>query len=59
LSSLRQRTYENIDQDDVVGIVDAADTPKVALDRKETNAILRACIDKPSPAHREIIDLVY
>jgi RNA polymerase sigma-70 factor (ECF subfamily) len=59
LSSLRQRTYENIDQDDVVKIVDAADTPEVALDRKETNAILRACIDKLSPAHREIIDLVY
>jgi RNA polymerase sigma-70 factor (ECF subfamily) len=58
LSSLRERTYENIDQDDVV-IVDAADTPEVALDRKKTNAILRACIDKLSPAHREIIDLVY
>jgi RNA polymerase sigma-70 factor (ECF subfamily) len=59
LSSLRKLTYENIDQDDVVKIVDAADTPEVALDRKETNAILRACIDKLSPAHREIIDLVY
>src|ERR1700730_13291513 len=59
LSSLRERSYENIDQDDVVGIVDAADTPEVALDRKETNAILRACIDQLSPAHREIIDLIY
>jgi len=59
LSSLRERKYENTDQDDVVGIVDAADTPEVALDRKETNAILRACIDKLSTAHREIIDLVY
>jgi RNA polymerase sigma-70 factor (ECF subfamily) len=59
LSSLRQRTYENIDQDDVVGIVDAGDTPEVALDRKTTNAILRSCIDKLSPAQREIIDLVY
>jgi len=59
LSSLRKRTYENIDQDDVVAIVDAADTPEAALDRKETNAILRACIDKLSPAHRELIDLVY
>jgi RNA polymerase sigma-70 factor (ECF subfamily) len=59
LSSLRERRYENIEQDDVVGIVDSADTPDVALDRKETNAILRACIDKLSPAHREIIDLVY
>jgi RNA polymerase sigma-70 factor, ECF subfamily len=59
LSSLRERKHEIIDQDDVAGIVDAADTPEVALDRKETNAILRECIDKLSPAHREIIDLVY
>jgi RNA polymerase sigma-70 factor (ECF subfamily) len=59
LSSLRERSHENIDQDDVAGIVDAADTPEVALDRKETNAILRECIDRLSPAHREIIDLIY
>jgi RNA polymerase sigma-70 factor (ECF subfamily) len=59
LSSLRGRTYETIDQDDVAGIVDDADTPEVALDRKETNAILRECIDRLSPDHREIIDLVY
>jgi RNA polymerase sigma-70 factor (ECF subfamily) len=31
----------------------------VALDRKETNAMLRECVDRLSPAHREIIDLVY
>ena len=59
LSSLRERRHETIDQDDVAGIVDAADTPEVALDRKETNVLLRACMDKLSPAHREIIDLVY
>ena len=59
LGSLRERRYENIDQDEVAGIVDDADTPEVAHDRKETNAILRACIGKLSPAHREIIKLVY
>ena len=59
LSSLRERRYENIDQDEVVGIVDAADTPEAALDRKETAALLRTCIAKLSPAHREIVDLVY
>jgi len=37
----------------------SGDTPDVALDRKETEGILRACIDKLSPAHREIIDLLY
>jgi RNA polymerase sigma-70 factor (ECF subfamily) len=59
LSSFRGRTHEDIDQDDLVGIVDAADTPEVALDRKKTSAILRACVDRLSPAQREIIDLVY
>ncbi|MDB5533975.1 MAG: polymerase subunit sigma [Hyphomicrobiales bacterium] len=59
LHSLRERRHEHIEQDDVAGIVDSADTPDVALDRKETNVILRACINKLSPAHREIIDLVY
>ena len=41
------------------GIADAGDTPEIALDRKETNGILRACIARLSPAHREIIDMVY
>jgi RNA polymerase sigma-70 factor (ECF subfamily) len=59
LSALRERKHETIDQDDLAEIVDAADTPEVALDRKETNAILRECIDRLSPTHREIIDLVY
>jgi RNA polymerase sigma-70 factor (ECF subfamily) len=59
INSLRERTCENIDQDDVRGIVDAGDTPEEALDRKETKGILLACINKLSPAHREIIDLIY
>jgi len=59
LCSFRERRHETIDRDDVLEIVDTADTPDVALDRKKTNAALRACIDKLSPAHREIIDLVY
>ena len=59
INSLRERIHENIDQDDVREIADGGDTPEIALDRKETNGILRACIAKLSPAHREIIDLVY
>ena len=59
LCSFRERRHENIDREDVVEIVDTADTPDVTLDRKKTNATLRACIDRLSPAHREIIDLVY
>ena len=59
LSSLRERTHASIDQDDLCGIVDAGDTPEAALDRKQTSGALRACIDRLSPAHREIIDLIY
>ena len=59
LTSLRQRRFEDIDQEDVREIADEADTPEASLDRSTTSAILRACIAKLSPAHREIINLVY
>lgn len=59
LTALRQRKHEDIDQDDVLEIADEADTPEASLDRSNTSAILRACVAKLSPAHREIINLVY
>jgi RNA polymerase sigma-70 factor, ECF subfamily len=59
LTSLRQRRFEDIDQDDVREIADEADTPEVSLERATTSEILRSCIAKLSPAHREIINLVY
>jgi RNA polymerase sigma-70 factor (ECF subfamily) len=59
LTALRQRRYEDIDQEDVLEIADEADTPEASLDRSNTSAILRACVAKLSPAHREIINLVY
>jgi RNA polymerase sigma-70 factor, ECF subfamily len=59
LTALRQRRHEDIDQEEVLEIVDDADTPEDSLERSTTSAILRACIAKLSPAHREIINLVY
>ena len=59
LTALRQRRHEDIDQEDVLEIADEADTPEDSLDRSTTSAILRACVAKLSPAHREIINLVY
>ncbi|MGB3446927.1 MAG: sigma-70 family RNA polymerase sigma factor [Xanthobacteraceae bacterium] len=59
LTALRQRSHEELDQNGVLEIADQADTPEAALARSKTSAILRACIAKLSPAHREIIDLVY
>lgn len=59
LTAMRQRRFEDIDQEDVRQIADGADTPETSLDRSDTSAILRACVAKLSPAHREIITLVY
>src|SRR3569833_2699471 len=59
LTAMRQRRFEDIDQDDVREIADDSDTPETSLDRSDTSAIQHACIQKLSPAHREIITLVY
>lgn len=59
LTAMRQRRFEDIDQEDVRQIPDDAETPESSLDRNDTSAILRACVQKLSPAHREIITLVY
>jgi RNA polymerase sigma-70 factor (ECF subfamily) len=59
LTALRQRRHDDIDQEEMLDIADEAETPEASLDRSATSAILRACIAKLSPAHREIINLVY
>jgi RNA polymerase sigma-70 factor (ECF subfamily) len=59
LTALRQRRFEDIDQAEVREIADDADTPETSLERATTSAILRACVAKLSPAHREIITLIY
>ncbi|MCX7319861.1 MAG: sigma-70 family RNA polymerase sigma factor [Hyphomicrobiales bacterium] len=59
LTALRQRKYEDIDQDEVMEVADGGDTPETSLARSRTSEILRACVAKLSPAHREIVNLVY
>jgi RNA polymerase sigma-70 factor, ECF subfamily len=59
LTALRNRRHEDIDQDEVLQIADTGDTPETAMDRSQTALTLRDAISQLSPAHREIIDLVY
>jgi hypothetical protein len=40
-------------------IRDTADNPEVILQKQNESAVLRQCLTQLSPAHREIIDLVY
>jgi RNA polymerase sigma factor, sigma-70 family len=48
-----------LDEEEAERIEDEADTPEVALQKKDTGEVLRQCLAKLSPDHREIIDLVY
>src|SRR5262245_58935923 len=59
LSALRRRTDEHLDEKMAADIEDTADNPETAVFTKDRNAIIQKCIQALSPAHREVIDLVY
>jgi RNA polymerase sigma-70 factor (ECF subfamily) len=59
LSSVRRRKEAQLDEEEAEALEDEADTPEVALQKKDTGEVLRQCLAKLSPDHREIIDLVY
>jgi RNA polymerase sigma-70 factor (ECF subfamily) len=59
LSALRRRTDEHLDEKMAANIEDTADNPETAVFTKDRNAIIQKCIKALSPAHREVIDLVY
>jgi RNA polymerase sigma-70 factor, ECF subfamily len=59
LTALRNRKYEDVDQDEVLQIPDNAENPEACMDRSQTSESLRKAIAQLSPAHREIIDLIY
>jgi RNA polymerase sigma-70 factor (ECF subfamily) len=59
LSWLRKRSEEGLDEDKAAAIEDTGDTPEVAMQKKDRSEILRKCLTRLSPEHREIIDLVY
>ena len=59
LSVLRRRKEDELDQDAAAAIVDEADDPEAAALKKNKGELLRACLLRLSPEHREVIDLVY
>jgi RNA polymerase sigma-70 factor (ECF subfamily) len=48
-----------LDDDMAEAIIDPADNPEMAANRGNRDALIRTCLAQLSPAHREIIDLVY
>jgi RNA polymerase sigma-70 factor (ECF subfamily) len=59
LSWLRKRGDEEPDDAAAAAIEDTGDNPEIAIGKKQQGEILRNCLARLSPAHREIIDLVY
>jgi RNA polymerase sigma-70 factor (ECF subfamily) len=59
VSALRRRSEAQLDPDRAVTIEDPSDNAETLLDREDRSKILRKCLTQLSPAHREIIDLVY
>jgi len=59
MSALRRRTNDPLDDEIMAEIPDNADSAEVILQKQDDIAVLRQCLTQLSPAHREIIDLVY
>jgi RNA polymerase sigma-70 factor (ECF subfamily) len=59
LSARRRRTLDELDEEAAEAIEDTADTPETAFQKSERAAILRDCLKHLSPAHREVVDLIY
>jgi RNA polymerase sigma-70 factor (ECF subfamily) len=59
VSAMRGRIDQPLEDTMAEAIPDRAFTAEDILDASQRSAILRRCLEQLSPAHREIIDLVY
>jgi RNA polymerase sigma-70 factor (ECF subfamily) len=57
-SALRRRSDEQID-DEALAVEDPMEDQETLMDREDRNAIVQKCLAQLSPAHREVLDLVY
>jgi len=58
ISAMRRRPHETL-AEDAADIADPGEAPDASIERKDRGDALRQCLARLSPAHREIIDLVY
>jgi RNA polymerase sigma-70 factor (ECF subfamily) len=59
IAMLRSRANDQLDHEILADIPDSADSAEVILQNKNEAAVLRQCLAHLTPAHREIVDLVY
>lgn len=58
-SLLRRKRDAEIDDESAGQIVDDADTPEVAVQKKDKATAIKICLEQLTVEHREVIDLVY
>lgn len=59
ISQLRRRRDSQLEDGKAEAMEDDRDNQETVAAKKDKGTLMRACIDKLSDAHREIIDLVY
>ena len=59
LSALRRRSDDQLDDAVAASIEDPSDNPETIMHNKNCSALVQKCLTQLSPAHREVIDLVY
>ena len=59
VSLLRRRSEAQLEEGVAEAIADDADTPEVSTSKRDKGEHIRACMDRLTPDHRAIIDLVY
>jgi RNA polymerase sigma-70 factor (ECF subfamily) len=59
LGMLRRKSAQPLHPDEASLTEDLSENAEQTADRSKTNAILAICLTRLSPAHREVVDLVY
>lgn len=59
VSLIRKKSDEPLDEGYAMQLADQDDTPEIASQKRNKAEVMRACMEKLSTDHREIIDLVY
>jgi RNA polymerase sigma-70 factor (ECF subfamily) len=59
LSVTRRRADEPLDERAVAVVEDGADNPEIAVDKLTRRAVVRNCLTRLSPVHRQVMDLAY
>jgi RNA polymerase sigma-70 factor (ECF subfamily) len=59
LAERRRRSEVQLDEKVAAVLVDPADTPSISMEKKQRSDVLRACLAKLTPNHREVINLIY